>query len=187
MFDLFRKKAAAPPQGGVPRAVLPTYVTDKLVVLSKAAPNIRNTYEVRLALYMAKSRNLRFVLAVRPGTTVEDSVRALLAEHGGAIEEAELNDYCVSIGWGFEEGEKAGWVLGDAAAFMKLQDSIQSPRLRELFHIGAHLSGATLSEVGIELAKEQLPITNIDKENVREALLTLVSEALKNNGALFVQ
>ena len=59
MFNPFRKQLPPPESGRTLRAVLPTYVTDK-VVLSKAAPSIRNTYEIRLALLMAPEISVSF-------------------------------------------------------------------------------------------------------------------------------
>lgn len=189
MFGLFKKKSAPQPPVAerTPRGVLPTYVTDAMVVLSKAAPAIRNTYEIRLALFMAKSRNLRFLLVVRPGAKVEASVRKLLEEHGGAIEEQQLDDYCVYIGWGFEEGEQEGWVLGDAAAFNTLMGAFKSSNLKILLRVGASISGPELDTVTFDLTTEEVSARNIDGENVREALLALTADAKKNGGTLFVQ
>src|SRR6266850_1806971 len=97
MFGLFKRRNKPSPERK-PRGVLPTYVTNDSVVLSKAAPLIRNAYEIRLALYMAKSRNLRFILAVRPQAQVEASLVALIKEHGGSVDESQLDDYSVYVG-----------------------------------------------------------------------------------------
>ncbi len=189
MFGILKKKTVPQPATveRTPRSILPTYVTDAMVVLSKAAPTIRNTYEIRLALFMAKSRELRFLLAIRPGARVEASVRKLLEEHGGTIEEAQLDDYCVYIGWGFEEGEQEGWALGDAATFNALTGAFESSNLKTLFRVGASISGPDLDAVTADLAKEQVSARNVDGENVREALLTLAADAKKEGGTLFVQ
>lgn len=189
MFNLFKKPLPPPPLESerTPRAVLPTYVTDKVVVLSKAGPSIRNTYEIRLALFMAKSRNLRFVLAVRPGTLVETSVRDLLAEHDGLIEEAQMGDFCVSVGWGYVDGENEGWVPGDAAALAALVGEVRSARLREFLIPGKRVAGADLTELEAELRQESLSATNLDKEPVQDALLSLIANASRNGGTLFIQ
>ncbi|WP_158886664.1 hypothetical protein [Rhodanobacter sp. L36] len=189
MFGLFKKKPVAQAEvaGRKPRGVLPTYVTDTMVVLSKASPAVRNTYEIRLALYMAKSRNLRFLLAVRPGAKVEASVRQLLGEQGAAIEESQLDDYCVSLGWGFEEGEREGWVLGDTAAFNALVKELESSDLKALLRVGASLSGSQLDTVIASLANEKTTVLNIDGERVIEAMLVLATDARKNGGIFFVQ
>ncbi|SDN24499.1 hypothetical protein SAMN05216517_10990 [Janthinobacterium sp. OK676] len=189
MFNFFKKPLPPSPLESQPkpRAVLPTYVTDKVVVLSKAGPSIRNTYEIRLALFMAKSRNLRFILAVRPCTLVETSVRDLLAEHDGLIEETQMGDFCVSVGWGYEEGENEGWVLGDAAALAALVGEVRSGRLREFLIPGGRVAGADLTEMAAELRQESLSATNIDKEPVQEALLSLIANASRNGGTLFIQ
>lgn len=158
MFNFFKKPLPPSPLESqpTPRAVLPTYVTDKVVVLSKAGPSIRNTYEIRLALFMAKSRNLRFILAVRPCTLVETSVRDLLAEHDGLIEETQMGDFCVSVGWGYEEGENEGWVLGDAAALAALVGEVRSGRLREFLIPGGARSGSRSHRNGSGAAAREL-------------------------------
>lgn len=189
MFNFFKKSLPPLPLESqlAPRGVLPTYVTEKVVVLSKAGPSIRNTYEIRLALFMAKSRNLRFILAVRPGTLVETSVLDLLAEHDGLIEETQMGDFCVSVGWGYEEGENEGWVLGDASALAALVGEVRSGRLRQFLVPGARVFGADLTEMAADLRQETLTVTNIDKEPVQEALLSLIVNASKNGGTLFIQ
>jgi hypothetical protein len=171
----------------LPRGILPTYVTDKLVVLSKAAPTLRNTYEIRLALYMAKSKGLRFVLAVRPGAEIEPSVLSLLEAHGGKVEEVALADYSVYFGHAHPNGEEDGWVFGDNAAMDMLSECIENQWLREHLRVGANFAGADLDRLEQSLLSETMSAANVDGENVRDALLSLVQSAKQEGGIVFVQ
>jgi hypothetical protein len=171
----------------LPRGILPTYVTDKLVVLSKAAPMLRNTYEIRLALYMAESKGLRFVLAVRPAAEIESSVLSLLETHGGKVEEVALADYSVYFGYAHPNGEEDGWVFGDNAAMDMLRESIENQWLREHLRVGANFDGADLDRLEQSLLSETMSAANVDGENVRDALLSLVRSAKQEGGIVFVQ
>jgi hypothetical protein len=46
---------------------------------------------------------------------------------------------------------------------------------------------AALHSRDAELAKERFSATNLDKEDLKEALVRLVSAATKNGGTLFIQ
>ena len=186
MFSFFKRPKEKFPER-VPRGVLPTYVTDNLVVLSKAAPVLRNTYEIRLALYMATSKGLGFVLAVRPDTRIDASLAALLSEHGGKIEETPLADHSVYFGYASLTGEEEGWVLGSAATLSELVKHFDSEWLREYIHVGANFTDSRLDELEKALLSETVNASNIDGENVRDALLVLVRAAKKKGGTVFVQ
>jgi hypothetical protein len=188
MFDfLFKRKAAPAVAERRLRAVQPTYVTKDIVVLSKVAPIVRNTYEIRLALYMAKSKGMRFVLAVRPQAQVDESVLALLKEHGGKVEEATLDDYSVYFGRSRLNGDEDGWVLGDAAAMSSFVQALRSEWLRERLQVGATFSGADLAEFEAGLRRESIAQQNIDSESIQDALLSLITDAKQDGGTVFVQ
>ena len=187
MFNMFRKKAEPQPIQRKPRGVLPTYATNEVVVLSKASPTIRNTYEIRLALYMAVSRGLRFILAVRPQAVVDPSITSLLQEHGGKIEEAQRDDFSVYFGHASPSGDGDGWVLGDAAALSTLRDAIQSPWLKSRLNVGHEFSGAELVDLKAALDNESISSPNVDDENVGRALLALIAAARNDGGSVFIQ
>lgn len=169
------------------RAVLPSYVTEKLVVLSKASLQIRETYEIRLALFMAASEGLQFVLAVRSGAVVDASVRELVAEHGGTVQEAELPEFSVYFGRAKLDGTEDGWVLGDSSALQSLASTLKAERLRSRLTVGAAWAHEELDELAAELSAERIALDNIDGENVVTAFLELVRAARVEGGHLFIQ
>jgi hypothetical protein len=187
MFSFFKRKPSSPPASGIPRGVLPTYVTNDSAVLSKAAKTIRNTYEIRLALYMAKSKGLRFVLAVPPNAELDTSIASLFQEHGGEVQHGQFADYCVYFGHERPDGSEEGWVLGDAAAMKGLAAAFRSQYLRENLRPGVKLSGTDLDEIEKALRDEHIDFKNIDGEDVRIALLDLTKAAKQSGGSLFVQ
>ncbi|WP_157499641.1 hypothetical protein [Lysobacter sp. Root983] len=187
MFSVFRKTSESKAVDRTPRGVLPTFMTDELVVLSKASPTIRNTYEIRLALYMAVSRGLRFILAVRPHAAVDPTIVSLLHEHAAKIEVVQLEDFCVYFGHDSPSGEKDGWVLGDATAFSALKSTIQSAWLLERLNVGHEFSGAELGDLVVALRNECISALNVDGENVGQALMQLVAAAHKEGGSVFIQ
>lgn len=188
MFNLFRKK---PPQKTAerrPRGVLPTYVTEDAVVLCKASLAIRNAYDIRLALYMASTRKLKFILTVPPGAKVEPALKAHLEKHGGSIEEKNLSDFCVFVGHIKRSGEEGdGWVLGDATALSRFHDSLHSDWCKQNLIVGKTLTGSSLDKLQTELMAETVSLKNIDDENIRDALLALARTALIEGGIIFLQ
>src|SRR5436309_981683 len=97
-----------------PRGILPTSVTDQQVILCKAAPTIRNTYEIRLALFMAAQSGRTFVLAVSPMAFVDQALEAHIRQHGGDIVREAIQRHSVYLGAVDREGaEGDGWVAGD--------------------------------------------------------------------------
>jgi hypothetical protein len=187
MFDILRRKSKDVAPERKLRGVLPTFVSDELVVLSKASPTIRNTYEIRLALYMAVSRKLRFILAVKPQTVVDPVVTSLLKEHGAQLQEAQLEDFCVYFGHASPNGDESGWVLGDAAALHQLQNSVRSAWLRERLVPGHVFPCEELDILCSDLGKEHISVLNIDGENVGQALLQLATAARRESGSVFIE
>ncbi len=184
MFDSGKTGSAQKEQA---RAVLPSYVTDKLVVLSKASLRVRDTYEIRLALFMAASKGLQFVLAVRSGAIVDHSVLELLAEHGGTVQEADLPEFSVYLGRAKLDGSEDGWVLGDSSALKSLTCEVKSEGLRARLAVGAVWAHEELDELAAKLTAEHIALDNIDGENVVAALLALVHAARSDGGHLFIQ
>lgn len=175
------------PEQRAPRSVLPTYVTDELAVLAKASMSIRCTYEIKITLFMAASKNLRFVLGVNPGAVVDSSVQALLQEHGGTIEHAVLGDYCVYVGKLLPNSDEEGWVLGDAKAWMNFIASLRSEWLRDKLRIGCEIRDQELALLSEALSDENCPAVNIDDENAVEAMSSLVASAMREGGMIFIQ
>ena len=178
-----RQNAVQPPL----RGVLPTYVTNDTVILSKAGPVVRNTYEIRLALFLAKSKNLTFTLSVKPEADVETSVVSLLKQHGGEIARASLDDYSVYFGHAKLDGEEEGWVLGNAIALAAFHASISSAWLRSRLFVGANFIDTDLANLESVLRTETSSCLNVDGENAVEAIKSLVTAAKESNGVLFVQ
>jgi hypothetical protein len=187
MLERVDKNQEPAPARSEPRGVLPTYVTDELAVLSKASMSIRNSYEIKMTLFMAVSKNLRFVLGVNPGAVVDESVQMLLQEHGGTIEQAVLEDYCVYVGKVRPNGDEEGWVLGDADAWTGFIASLKSEWLRNKLRIGCEIRDDELSAVADALNMENSPAMNIDDENVVESMRSLVASARQEGGMLFIQ
>jgi len=188
MFGLFKSKPQQKKSEPCPRGVLPTCVTDDSVVLCKASPTIRNTYEIRLALFMASTRKSRFILAVRPGAKVEPGLRAHLETHGGSVQEREFEDYSVYVGHIKASGDEGdGWVLGDAAGLSEFQNSLASSWCRQKLVVGSSLSGGELDALERELSARTVSQRNIDQENIRDALLALSGAVKADGGTLFIQ
>lgn len=187
MFNAFRRKSAPVPTSPRPRAILSTHVTEELVVLSKAGLQIRDTYEIRLAMFMAVSRNLRLVLAVRPGAKVDAAVVGLLEQHGGQVQEANMSDFSVYIGRAKPDGSEDGWVLGDGSTLQALTESIQNPLVRQRLAVGSTVVNEELAAFREAPSAERVAIENLDGENVHDALLTLIEGAKREGGTIFVQ
>jgi hypothetical protein len=183
------KHAAAP--GSAPpkaRAVQPTYVTADSFVLSKSCASVRNTYEVRLALYFAVQGGKRFVLEVPAGAEIDAGLCVKISENNGLVRETSIADYSVYLGHEKENGEEGdGWVLGDKDAWLAFRASLPTAWLQERLVVGALFSRADLSTLQTELAALPLTQTNIDGENVKAALLQLLSSAATQGGQIYVQ
>jgi hypothetical protein len=171
----------------IPRGILPTHVTEELVVLSKVAPYLRNTYEIKLAVYMAKSKRLQFILAVPLETKIEPSISSLILKYDGKIEKVKLDDYSVYFGHAKADGNENGWVLGNASALTSLTKSFHSTWLQDHLKVGATFSKKELNNLEKELFQEKIIAVNVDEENVRDALLVLIQDAKKDDGIIFIQ
>jgi hypothetical protein len=173
---------------GVPRSVLPTYITECDVVLCKVAPYVRDTYEVRVCLFMALKRGLRFVLSTRPGAQVEPSLAAALGQHGGAIIPNADDGFTVSVGTSDAEGRVADvWVLGHDEALLALRSAFEAQWLTEAFVPGMAFSGENLRRLIETLSRQRFTIRNVDDEDVRQCLIGMAEWAHRAGGAVFVQ
>jgi hypothetical protein len=172
----------------LPRGIQLTHVTKDEVILCKAGSFIRNTYEIRLALFFAAKDKLHFVLRIPPNAKLEDSLKALIEAHGGVIEKKVSKDYSVDIGHAAWDGKESdSWVLGDNKQFESLQRSLKSTWLRKELQIGATFSGKNLLPLLKELQKESIILKNVDGENVQEALIQLIHLCEKEGGLIYIQ
>jgi hypothetical protein len=192
MLNWFRKSTAAGSSAPTPppkaRGIQPTYVTDNTFVLCKSCSEVRNTYEARVALYFAVTGKRRFILEVPLGASVDASLRAKVLENGGEVREAQIKDFSVFLGHESNAGaEGDGWVLGDSAAWAAFRAALPSKWLKDRLIVGAALSGPDLLTLQSELAEVALSQTNIDNENVKDALLSLVRAARDDGGKVYVQ
>jgi hypothetical protein len=169
------------------RGVLPTFVTAQDIVLCKAGPTVRNTCEIRLALFMAKAESKRFVLMVKPDAVVEESIVELLRAQGGELRRSEIASHSVYVGCLFRDGSEDGWVLGDDQALAAFRAALKSAWLREQFKLGALIPLRDLLQFGNEMWEESADAQNVDGENAKEAVLALMVDALKHEGSLFIQ
>jgi hypothetical protein len=170
-----------------PRGILPTHVTDQQVVLCKAAPAIRNAYEIRLALFMAVQSGRTFVLAVQPGAQVDEALEHI-RKHGGDVVRAPILDHSIyvgTVGRGGEEGD--GWVAGDGRLWATVLAGLRSPWLRARLVVGGLVAAGELAQFRDALAAETIRARNVDDEDIRQALLRLAGEALQVGGSVFVQ
>jgi hypothetical protein len=171
-----------------PRAILPTYVTDEKVILCKAAPTIRNAYEIRLALFMAVQSGREFLLAVSPMAMVDRGLEAHIRQHGGRIVRESIKDHSIYVGAVDRAGSEAdGWVAGDGQAWLSVVDALRSSWLRERLRVGGSVPTAELPQFLDLLRAETIRANNVDDEDIKEALLRLAAEAKHAEGALFVQ
>jgi hypothetical protein len=198
MFGLFRKKKQRVPgpdaiadqpasTGQKLRALLSTYESDTELVLCKASPLVRNTYEIRLALYKAMTSSKKFILMVGPEAKVDDAIAEQLKTWGGEVRRGEVTHYAVYAGCLFPDGTEDGWTLGDQATLAALRTSLKSGWLRERLSVGSLIPLRDLIQFGNEFWEENIDLQNIDGENVKDALLALMVDAIKTEGALFVQ
>jgi hypothetical protein len=191
LFSFLKRKPAQAPQPTEqrkPRACLPTYVTKERVILSKAANRLRNTEEMRLAQSFAASKRLKLMLAVRPAAQMEPPLATWLNQQGVEITEAQMEDYSVYFGHVKGNGQEGdGWVLGNSAALTALTQSTRSLWLRDRLRIGASFGGDTLQELENALLKENSRVLNVDGENVRDAVMSLIAAAKRDGGTVFIQ
>jgi len=171
-----------------PRGVLPTYVTKEELVLCKISPSIRNTYEIRLALYFAVKDKRRFVLRASKNAQIEPSLKTLITQNGGVVDDKKCEDYTVHIShFGPDGKETDGWVVGDKAQFMKLKASINDSWLKNQLAVGTSLSGENVEKLGSALQKENISLKNIDEENIGQALNNLVQICKQQGGIILIQ
>lgn len=196
MFGLFKRQRLPRPDAladrpvaaeSRARGVLPTLVTGQDLVLCKAGPTVRNTYEIRLALFMAKSDSKRFVLMVKPEAVVEQSLVELLAAQGAELRRSEIAGHSVYVGCLFRDGSEQGWVLGDDQALATFRAALKSGWLREKFTLGALIPLRELLQFGNEMWEESPDQQNVDGESVKEAVLALMADAIRHEGSLFIQ
>jgi hypothetical protein len=182
------KHAATPVPAPKARAVQPSYVTGDSFVLSKSCTSVRNTYEVRLALYFAVQGSRRFVLEVPHGAEVDAGLRVKISENNGLVRETVIANYSVYIGHEKENGEEGdGWVLGDKDAWLEFRASLSTSWLQQRLVVGALFSRSDLPTLQTELAALSVTQTNIDGENTKAALLQLLSSAVAQGGQIYVQ
>jgi len=179
---------AAHEEGTMLRGALPTFITEREMILCKVAPRVLDTYEVRLCLFMAVERGLRFVLAVRPGATVDAPLEASIREAGGVVVANEGPDFAVSVSALDASGAaQETWVLGDDQALAALHEKVASEWLTRTFVPGAVLAGEDLTRLRDVVRRARFALKNVDDEDVRTALLDLMDAALLLRGAVCVQ
>jgi hypothetical protein len=170
------------------RGVLPTYVTERAVILCKVAPIVRDTYEVRLCLFMAIEQGLPFVLSVRHGAKVDAGLEEVLRQHGGLVVPNAGKDFTVSTGVATSDGKaRTCWVLGHDDALRSLHGLVKSPWFTKAFTPGATFAGDDLNRLQMTLRGCDFQMKNVDEEDVRRALLELAVSASRCGGVLFVQ
>ena len=171
-----------------PRGVLPTYVTKEEVILCKSSPSIRNTYEIRLALYFAVKDKRRFVLRAPQNAQIEPSLKTLIAQNDGVVDDKKGEDYTVHIShFGPDGNETDGWVVGDKAQFLKLKASINDSWLKNQLSVGTAVYGENIEKLGDVLQKENITIKNIDEENIGQALSNLAQICKQQGGFILIQ
>ena len=170
------------------RGVLPIQVTPAELVLAKSSPSIRNSYEIRRALFLAAEDGKRLVLKVLRGASVDDALRAEIEKQGGAVVEGDITDYSVYFGHVLQNGEEVdGWVFGEAASYRSFVDALKSAWLKEHLQPGRTLAHVDLMILETEVRNESTDVKNIDGENVKVALTNLAKAAKSRGGVVFVQ
>lgn len=171
-----------------PRGILPTYVTDSQVILCKAAPKIRNAYEIRLALFMAVQSGRQFVLAVKPTATIEKALESHIRQHGGDVIRDAIDSHSVYVGAVGRDGEEGeGWVAGNNELWASVLSDVGSTWVRERLSVGGSISTGELTRFREALETEVIRGCNVDDEDIQQALLRLAAEAIQSGGSLFVQ
>ena len=69
-----------------PRSILPDAVNQTDVVLIKSCAGLRQTYEVRLATYMAQQTQRRLRIILPTGGSAHSSLTAYARQHGISVE-----------------------------------------------------------------------------------------------------
>ncbi len=77
--------------------------------------------------------------------------------------------------------------MGNSTSLANMKQSVRSLWLRDRLRIGAEFGGDDLVELEKALSKDTYRAQNIDNEDVREALLTLASQARGCGGTVFIQ
>lgn len=158
------------------------------MVLCKASRLVRNSYEIRLALFMALQERLQFVLAIRPGTEVEPDLQGHLELQGGHIRESACDEYSVCFSHRYADGtEGACWVLGDQIANRQFLSSLTAQWLRDRLALNSTISATESTDLEKTLRNETIDATNIDGENLRDALSALCRDLRTQGGFVFVQ
>lgn len=171
-----------------PRGVVPSYVTDKSIILCKSAPSIENTYEIRLTIFFAVNGKKSFELRVPPNAVVAQDLAALILQQGGQISRQNCSDFTVTFThFDKSKKEKDSWVLGDRAAWENFRTSLHSSWLRTELKPGVSFTGQPLLRLKQELSGEVIRLQNIDGENLQHALQRLVQECESDGGYILVQ
>jgi hypothetical protein len=171
-----------------PRGIIPTYVTDGRLVLAKASPTVRSTYEIRLALYFALKRNSIFTLLVLPNAVIDANLEAHLAKFGGEVRREAVNHFSVSYGAVDPNGEELDtWVLGDQTRWQELSRSLTSSWLIKHLQFGNEFTGDELDTLATEIGEAPITGTNVDGEPLKVAILNLIAAAQKCKGRLVLQ
>jgi len=71
------------------RGCLPDAISQDAFVLIKTCSQLRLTYEIRLATFMAQQSRKRLRLILQPSTVASAQLRAFAAQHGVSIEESK--------------------------------------------------------------------------------------------------
>jgi hypothetical protein len=74
---------------GKPRGCLPDAVSQDAFILIKSGSELRLTYEIRLATFMAQQSRKKLRLILQPSTVASAQLRAFAAKHGVSIEESK--------------------------------------------------------------------------------------------------
>ncbi len=163
-------------------------VDENVVYLCKVASFVRDSYELRLCLFLAQRHGKSFTLVMPPGGRVAPELVVQIKQQGGAVVEAPARDYSVYFGAVNAAGvEHDGWVLGNSDAYAELGRLIQSSALRAWLTPGMEIRGAEVAKLCAVLRAEQFTMKNVDGEDVRQALLDLCVYAESESGAVFAQ
>ena len=171
-----------------PRSILITASGEKGVALCKAGPRVRNTYEIRLCLYLAFTKGKPFFLVVSPGATVDPALEAHLVAHGGQVRREAVTDHSVYLGAEDSSGgELCGWVACEGTKWLEILSQSPSDWLKDALRVGHEFTGEGLQRLRAECMDFPLGGTNIDGEPLSSALLLLIDAAESAGGSVFIQ